>query len=116
MTAAEEHGHTHEVLEHPGSFSSPNILMDWLVRGGRPRGQAKGAGQGGGAYRRNLCTSVSTQQLTLGPGLVWRAGKFAERDLPDYSGRNWDERAFTIGIGGCVFFPSSTSSSTSLYN
>lgn len=30
------------------------------------------------------------------------AGKFAERDLPDYSNRNFKERAFTIGIGGCV--------------
>jgi len=30
------------------------------------------------------------------------AGKFAERDMPDYSSRNWDERAFTIGIGGPV--------------
>lgn len=30
-------------------------------------------------------------------------GKFAERDMPDYSGRNWTERAFTVGIGGCVF-------------
>lgn len=30
------------------------------------------------------------------------AGKFAERDLPDYSGRDWTERAFTIGIGGPV--------------
>ncbi|KAG9008748.1 hypothetical protein FRB94_012972 [Tulasnella sp. JGI-2019a] len=30
------------------------------------------------------------------------AGKFAERDLPDYSARNWKERAFTIGIGGPV--------------
>lgn len=29
-------------------------------------------------------------------------GKFAERDLPDYSQRNWDERGFTIGIGGPV--------------
>ena len=27
-------------------------------------------------------------------------GKFAERDLPDYTGRDWNERAFTIGIGG----------------
>lgn len=27
-------------------------------------------------------------------------GKFSERDLPDYSGRNWVERAFTVGIGG----------------
>lgn len=30
------------------------------------------------------------------------AGKFAERDLPDYSSRNWTERAFTVGIGGPV--------------
>jgi hypothetical protein len=29
-------------------------------------------------------------------------GKFAERDLPDYSGRDWTDRAFTIGIGGYV--------------
>ncbi|KAH8921631.1 urease accessory protein UreG [Atractiella rhizophila] len=30
------------------------------------------------------------------------AGKFGERDMPDYSGRDWKERAFTIGIGGPV--------------
>lgn len=30
------------------------------------------------------------------------AGKFSERDMPDYSGRDWRERAFTIGIGGPV--------------
>ncbi|EGN98122.1 hypothetical protein SERLA73DRAFT_182989 [Serpula lacrymans var. lacrymans S7.3] len=29
-------------------------------------------------------------------------GKFAERDLPDYSQRNFVERGFTIGIGGPV--------------
>ncbi|KAH8824804.1 P-loop containing nucleoside triphosphate hydrolase protein [Flagelloscypha sp. PMI_526] len=29
-------------------------------------------------------------------------GKFAERDMPDYSGRNFEERGFTIGIGGPV--------------
>ncbi|KAI5477808.1 hypothetical protein MNV49_005892 [Pseudohyphozyma bogoriensis] len=44
--AAQEHGHTHEFMDHPG--------------------------------------------------------KFAERDLPDYSGRSWAERGFTIGIGGPV--------------
>ncbi|WFD31468.1 hypothetical protein MSPP1_002504 [Malassezia sp. CBS 17886] len=27
-------------------------------------------------------------------------GRFGERDLPDYSQRNWEERAFTVGIGG----------------
>ncbi|KAF7297704.1 Urease accessory protein UreG [Mycena kentingensis (nom. inval.)] len=30
------------------------------------------------------------------------AGKFAERDLPDYSARNFEERGFTVGIGGPV--------------
>ncbi|WWD08329.1 urease accessory protein UreG [Kwoniella europaea PYCC6329] len=30
------------------------------------------------------------------------AGKFSERDMPDYSGRDWEERGFTIGIGGPV--------------
>ncbi|WVQ95617.1 urease accessory protein UreG [Kwoniella sp. CBS 9459] len=30
------------------------------------------------------------------------AGKFSERDMPDYSGRDWVERGFTIGIGGPV--------------
>lgn len=28
------------------------------------------------------------------------AGKYSERDMPDYKGRDWSERAFTIGIGG----------------
>ena len=27
-------------------------------------------------------------------------GKFGERDLPDFSSRNWAERGFTVGIGG----------------
>jgi len=30
------------------------------------------------------------------------AGKFAERDMPDYSNRDFKERGFTIGIGGPV--------------
>ncbi|EMD39711.1 hypothetical protein CERSUDRAFT_150373 [Gelatoporia subvermispora B] len=30
------------------------------------------------------------------------AGKFSERDLPDYGSRNFEERGFTIGIGGPV--------------
>ncbi|KAJ3711721.1 CobW/HypB/UreG, nucleotide-binding domain-containing protein [Lentinula raphanica] len=30
------------------------------------------------------------------------AGKYAERDMPDYSARNFEERGFTIGIGGPV--------------
>ncbi|KAG0272725.1 hypothetical protein BGZ95_011492 [Linnemannia exigua] len=30
------------------------------------------------------------------------AGKFVERSLPVYDNRDWDERAFTVGIGGPV--------------
>ena len=29
-------------------------------------------------------------------------GRFGERDLPNYAARHWNERAFTVGIGGCV--------------
>ncbi|KAI0917492.1 hypothetical protein AcW1_007320 [Taiwanofungus camphoratus] len=29
-------------------------------------------------------------------------GKYAERDMPNYGSRNWEERGFTIGIGGPV--------------
>lgn len=34
------------------------------------------------------------------PCMLFPPGKFAERDMPDYTGRNWTERAFTVGIGG----------------
>ncbi|TXT11086.1 hypothetical protein VHUM_01837 [Vanrija humicola] len=34
--------------------------------------------------------------------IMEHAGKFSERDMPDFSGRDWKERAFTIGIGGPV--------------
>ena len=30
------------------------------------------------------------------------AGKFAERDMPNYTSRNFEERGFTVGIGGYV--------------
>jgi len=33
-------------------------------------------------------------------GMMLCVGKYAERDLPDFSGRNFEERGFTIGIGG----------------
>ena len=33
-------------------------------------------------------------------------GRFAERDMPDYAGRNFEERGFTIGIGGYARSPS----------
>ncbi|KAJ7600951.1 CobW/HypB/UreG, nucleotide-binding domain-containing protein [Mycena floridula] len=29
-------------------------------------------------------------------------GKYSQREMPDYSGRNFEERGFTIGIGGPV--------------
>lgn len=29
-------------------------------------------------------------------------GRFHQRDLPDHSRRDWNERAFTVGIGGPV--------------
>lgn len=45
-SSAVEHGHTHEIMDHPG--------------------------------------------------------KFGERDVPNYASRNWNERAFTVGIGGPV--------------
>ena len=28
------------------------------------------------------------------------AGKFVERSLPSYDNRDWEERTFTVGIGG----------------
>lgn len=31
-----------------------------------------------------------------------KTGKYSERDLPDYSSRNFEERGFTVGIGGYV--------------
>lgn len=29
-------------------------------------------------------------------------GKFTEREMPNYRGRDWTERGFTVGIGGSV--------------
>lgn len=56
--SAIEHGHAHELMEHPGTLSS--------------------------------CVAPADPQ----------SGKFLERDLPDYTGRDWTERTFTVGIGG----------------
>ncbi|KAH9922659.1 urease accessory protein UreG [Fomitopsis serialis] len=71
-------------------------------------------------FINNLSSSGSTQPThshahdgeathTHGPGEhghthehLDHAGKFAERDLPDYSSRNFEERGFTVGIGGPV--------------
>lgn len=55
------------------------------------------------------CVAPSPSDFALGWGSRFRAsfrsslfcaGKFGERDLPDFSQRNWKDRAFTIGIGG----------------
>jgi urease accessory protein len=32
--------------------------------------------------------------------IMENAGKFSERDLPNHENRDWEERAFTVGIGG----------------
>ena len=41
---------------------------------------------------------ISNENLTV------ILGKFKERDMPDFSERDWSERAFTVGIGGLVNF------------
>ncbi len=56
-------------------------------------------------------TSTSRMQVRMSicphatSGADPRAGKYSERDLPDYSARNFEERGFTVGIGGCVAIP-----------
>lgn len=68
-----EHGHTHEHLEHAGEFNHSGHLE---------------------------YTKLSYSMLN---GLfMFIVGKFAEREMPDYSGRNFEERGFTVGIGGCI--------------
>lgn len=47
--------------------------------------------------RRIPHISARNHELIPSPS---RTGKFTERDMPNYSGRNWTERGFTIGIGG----------------
>lgn len=42
-----------------------------------------------------------THEILDGPG------SFLGREMPIIEGRNWDERAFTVGIGGSVPFPPS---------
>ena len=44
---------------------------------------------------------VSLSYLTFAVDLYGSiSGKYSDRDLPDYSARNFKERGFTIGIGG----------------
>lgn len=44
--------------------------------------------------------SIRAYEINNSRGFMFIVGKFAERDMPDYSGRDWHERGFTIGIGG----------------
>lgn len=70
-----EHGHSHEGMEFVGASLAAV-----------PKSRERAVGLPSATLRPRCCTCDT--------------GKFAERDLPDFSGRNWAERAFTIGIGG----------------
>ncbi len=39
-------------------------------------------------------------------------GSYVGREMPIVEGREWSDRAFTVGIGGCVFLLSIISLST----
>ncbi|PFH53377.1 hypothetical protein AMATHDRAFT_138033 [Amanita thiersii Skay4041] len=52
--------------------------------------------QGGASHSHGLGDHGHTHEHLDHPG------NFSERDLPDYSTRNFEERGFTIGIGGPV--------------
>lgn len=49
-----------------------------------------------------LTMQVSKFRFPTGSQLIYDTGKFSERDMPDYSSRNFEERGFTVGIGGYV--------------
>lgn len=62
--------------------------------------------------RTSISTILVSEDLrVIGLGLtLCNVGKYSERDLPDYSLRNFEERGFTVGIGGyahhrldCIF-------------
>jgi hypothetical protein len=59
----------------------------------------RSCGLGRSSLERAEMAEVGTGRAD-GEKVLGGAGKFAERDLPDYSKRNWIERGFTIGIGG----------------
>lgn len=80
-----EHGHTHEHLEHAGTSSGGTAWRDLNKCIERRQVRRKGPGQSGSPS--DLMKS-STDACPIWPL------------KPDYSSRNWTERAFTIGIGG----------------
>lgn len=46
-------------------------------------------------------TQVGSLQATMiHKADVFLAGRFSERVLPEYTSRNFEERGFTVGIGG----------------
>ena len=44
-------------------------------------------------------THGHTHEILSGPG------SYTAREMPLMEGRDWKERAFTVGIGGYVFYP-----------
>lgn len=56
------------------------------------------------AIRTNISSTLVSMAIRRAvlSRLTLSKGKFAERDLPDYSQRNFEERGFTVGIGGYV--------------
>jgi hypothetical protein len=60
-------------------------------------------GEDHGHTHEHLDHPGATQFTILGDQLrLFPTGKYSERDLPDYHSRNFEERGFTVGIGGCV--------------
>lgn len=78
LSHAHEHGDAVHSHEHGGEHGHTHEHLD------HP-----------GMYHRSL-------SIPLMDEFHDRQGKFAERDLPDYTSRNFHERGFTVGIGGYV--------------
>lgn len=60
------------------------------------KGGAASAPSGGHTHTHDANEHGHTHEV------MEHAGKFGERDIPNYTHRNWNERAFTVGIGGYV--------------
>lgn len=61
--------------------------------------QAGPVATGGGAHAHS---HDHTHEHGHSHEILDHPGRFTERELPNYSQRNWAERAFTVGIGGPV--------------
>jgi urease accessory protein len=82
VPAAHSHSHDHESASHSHSH-------DPAVEHGHTHEHLEHAGI-------ILLVLSSNLPVLIRPFL----GKFGERELPDYSGRDFKERGFTVGIGG----------------